>query len=209
MFASVSDSKPSLARPLSVVGALLVVGLAAWWWVSSSSDPAAPGSSTSGAPEVASAGGGGFDDPEIVASAAARRRADGGASSANGADEPPAAPGATPEGAYDPPLPTLGVEEPMHQPDPDAPPVQPPPSRNTAPITPEQELGRTVFWRGMLDSRITELRRQLAQAEELGDDPAVRRAQVMLERLEAQRPRVEERIEELQAQTGQTRADEP
>ncbi len=200
-----SDSQPSLVRPLLLIAALLIVGLVVYWRLSGSPGSIRGGPAGSG-PEAS--GQGSFAEPEVIESRSARRRADGGAPGARvaGAVEAEGAP--PPEGAYDPPLPTLGVEEPMHRVDPDAPPPQPPPSRNTEPLTPEQELGRTVFWRGMLDGRIAEINQQLEQAEELGDDRAARRARRMLERLEAQRPVVEERIRELQERSPDVAPDE-
>jgi len=181
-----------------LIAGLLVLGLAVWWWLPSV--PSRPGNDPDAAvantpPREAS-----FEEPDVYDPGPNGRRAVPAEPSPVAAE--PAAPAPeeaeAPPGAYDAPLPTLGVEEPMRPSDPDAPPVEPLPSRNTEPLTQEQQLNRAVFWRGMLDGRVEELNGQLATAVENEDEAAQARLRRQIERLEARRPEADQRVEELQ-----------
>jgi hypothetical protein len=68
------------------------------------------------------------------------------------------------------------------------------------PTAPETRLRRVEFWRDLLDQRVEAMRREAEAAREAGDAARLRRAERMLERLEAQRPGVNRRVRELEAE---------
>lgn len=78
----------------------------------------------------------------------------------------------------------------------------PPTPRPNEPATPEQQLRQATFWRGLLEQRVNAMRDQAEAAEARGDAAAARRARRLMERLEAQRPAVNDQIERLQEQVG-------
>lgn len=66
-----------------------------------------------------------------------------------------------------------------------------------APTPPETKLRRAEFVRDLLDRRIDEMRREREVAREAGDEGRVRRTERAIERMEAQRPGIEQRVREL------------
>ncbi|MCA9607254.1 MAG: hypothetical protein KC619_16730 [Myxococcales bacterium] len=68
------------------------------------------------------------------------------------------------------------------------------------PLTTRQQLRQVVFWHGLLDDRTTAMREQIAAAEARGDEAAAARGRRILDRLEAQRPEINRRLESLEDQ---------
>lgn len=90
----------------------------------------------------------------------------------------------------------LAAAEPAAESEAPAPPREP---VRVGPTPPETALSRAVFWRDLLSSRIEALRREAEEARESGDEARLRRATRMIDRLEAQRPAVSQRVTELEA----------
>lgn len=82
-----------------------------------------------------------------------------------------------------PPIPNEALEEPLRM----------------GPTAPQTAYRRAVFWRDMLGTRITNVRRQAEEAAERGDDAQAARLRRMVGRLEAQRPALERRVGELES----------
>lgn len=78
------------------------------------------------------------------------------------------------------------------------------PTAPTAPVrigptSPEAARDRAVFWRDLMEHRVATLQREVEEAAVSGDEARVARARRQIERLEAQRPAMEQRVQELQA----------
>ncbi len=198
-----SDEASGIASrwPL-LLGVLGLVGVGLWWLLADAPAPPArealPAADEAQAPPADEPEGDGepveaprdFDRERL-----ARMLLDG--STADQAEE---------AAALEPPAaPTRGVEEPEEV---AAERMQaraaesPATARPNEPPTPAQQLRQATFWRGLLEQRVNAMREAAEAAEARGDAAAARRARRLLERLEAQRPAVNDQIERLQEQVG-------
>lgn len=138
--------------------------------------------------------------PEVLDNSAPE--ADSVAPEADDSSEEPEAigydPSALAELIYDGGMP---ADVPAYDPEPRAPSVARLTPRVTirGPDTPERRLSRARFWQGMVQRRVEAMQAQLEAARERGDTAAEARATRQIERLEAQRPGLQRRVEELSA----------
>ncbi len=202
MVRGVSDDGPSFANrwPL-LLGVLALAGVGIWWLLKPDPEPAPVDAPPPEEPAV-EATPEDAPEPEPAAEAPptdydpdrlARILLDGG--TAAEAEQAAA--------IYAPEPPTRGVAEDhevaiarMEARAAEAPPTAAP----REPVTPRQQLRQVEFWHGLLDQRTDAMREQIEAAEARGDQAAATRARRLLDRLEAQRPSLNRRLEELQDQ---------